>query len=78
MVVSETPKMEGLRWGIDTPIKDTLTFVNIQDNAYVLKEKTNFPPSIPLGDALKDVHDNVDNPKANTVDTDEDLGGWEE
>ena len=78
MVVSEYPKMEGLRWGTDTSIKYTPAFVNIQENAYEQKEETKFVPSIPPREALEDIHDNIDSPKENTVDTDEDLGGLEE
>ena len=68
--------MEGPKWEIDTSIKDTATFVNIQDITYGLKEETNFVPSIPPGEAQEDSHDNVDSPIENTVD--EDLGGLEE
>ena len=69
--------MEEPKCPIDTSIKDTTTFVNIQDIAYGLKEETNFVPSIPTGEALEDSHDNVDNPKQTTMNTDEDPGGWE-
>ena len=64
--------MESFRWGIDTYIKDTPTFINIQDRAYDLKEETSFVP------IMEDSHDNVDNPKEDNPDKDEELGGWED